>query len=201
VKVLVIGASGTIGRAVVDALEKHGHQVIRASRKSGVRVDIEDSASVRTVIERMRDLDAVVACASHAPFKPLGELTDDDFAFSLRCKLMGQVNVIRAVRDVVRDGGSVTVTSGSLSASPIFGSAAVSLVNAGLEGFVRAAGLDMPRDLRVNVVSPPTAKETLRSRGMDDSQGLSAADIAKAYVAAVEGKSNGEVLDAVRFAG
>jgi NAD(P)-dependent dehydrogenase (short-subunit alcohol dehydrogenase family) len=80
------------------------------------------------------------------------------------------------------------------------GSAAISLVNAGLEGFVRAAGLEMTRGVRVNVVSPPWVKETLRARKMDESHGLAAADVAKAYVEAVEGKSNGEVLEAARFA-
>ncbi|HVP18928.1 MAG TPA: SDR family oxidoreductase, partial [Spirochaetia bacterium] len=82
---------------------------------------------------------------------------------------------------------------------PMPGSAAVSLVNAGLEGFVRAAGLEMGRGVRVNVVSPPWVKETLRSMKMEESHGLAAADVAKAYIAAVEGQNNGEVLDAARF--
>jgi NAD(P)-dependent dehydrogenase (short-subunit alcohol dehydrogenase family) len=82
---------------------------------------------------------------------------------------------------------------------PMPGSAAVSLVNAGLEGFVRAAGLEMQRGVRVNVVSPPWVKETLRAMKMDESHGLAAADVAKAYVAAVEGGANGEVLQAARF--
>jgi NAD(P)-dependent dehydrogenase (short-subunit alcohol dehydrogenase family) len=42
------------------------------------------------------------------------------------------------------------------------GSAAVSLVNAGLEGFTRAAALELPRGLRANVVSPPWISETER---------------------------------------
>ena len=119
---------------------------------------------------------------------------------SLRYKLMGQVNVIRVAKDKVKDGGSITVTSGILATKPMPGSAAVSLVNSGLDGFVRAAGLDMPRGVRVNVVSPPWVKETLRSMKMDEAHGLAAADVAKAYVAAVEGKANGEVLEATRFA-
>src|SRR5208283_4978371 len=117
-------------------------------------------------------------------------------AFSLRSKLMGQVNLIRIAKDFVKDNGSITVTSGILSTQPQPGSAAVSLINSGLEGFVRAASLEMPRGVRVNVVSPPWVKESLRAMKMDDSHGLAAADVAKAYVAAVEGKANGEVFDA-----
>jgi NAD(P)-dependent dehydrogenase (short-subunit alcohol dehydrogenase family) len=165
-----------------------------------VRVDIQDSATVNALFEGRKDVDAVVSCAGGAGWGPLANLTDDDFAFSLRYKLMGQVNVIRVAKDKVKDGGSITVTSGTLATKPMRGGAAVSLVNAGLEGFVRAAGLEMPRGVRVNVVSPPWVKETLRARKMDESHGLAAADVAKAYVAAVEGQANGEVLDATRFA-
>ena len=198
-KVVVIGATGTIGKAVADALTKRGHEVIRASRKSAVRVDIENAAMVKALFEATRDVDAVVSCAGGAGWGPLENLTDDDFALSLRYKLMGQVNLVRVAKDQVKNGGSITVTSGILATTPMQGSAAVSLVNAGLEGFVRAAGLEMKRGVRVNVVSPPWVKETLRSMKMDESHGLAAADVAKAYVVAVEGHNNGEVLEASRF--
>ncbi|MGA2380461.1 MAG: short chain dehydrogenase [Spirochaetia bacterium] len=198
-KIVVIGATGTIGKAVADALAKRGHEVIRASRKSAVRVDIEDAATLRALFEKGKDIDAVVSCAGGAGWGPLANLSDEDFALSLRNKLMGQVNVVRVAKDKVKDGGSITVTSGTLATKPMPGSAAVSLVNAGLEGFIRAAGLEMQRGVRVNVVSPPWVKETLRVMKMDESHGLTAADVAKAYVAAVEGQANGEVLEAARF--
>ncbi len=198
-KIVVIGATGTIGKAVADALAKRGHEVIRASRTSSVRVDIEDAATLDALFKGREDVDAVVSCAGGAGWGPLQNLTDDDFALSLHYKLMGQVNVVRVAKDKVKNDGSITVTSGILATKPMPGSAAVSLVNAGLEGFVRAAALEMQRGVRVNVVSPPWVKETLRSLKMDESHGLAAADVAKAYVAAVEGRSNGEVLEASRF--
>ncbi len=193
-KILVIGSKGTIGKAVSDALTKRGHKVVGASRSSETRVDIEDQATVRAVFQSVKDFDAVVVCAGGGGWGPLAKLSDEDFAFSLRSKLMGQVNVIRIAKDHVKDGGSITVTSGILATQPMPGSAAVSLINAGLDGFVRAAALDMPRGVRVNVVSPPWVKETLRAMKMDESHGLAVAEVAKAYVSAVEGKSNGEVI-------
>jgi NAD(P)-dependent dehydrogenase (short-subunit alcohol dehydrogenase family) len=198
-KVIVIGATGTIGNAVADALVKKGHEVIRASRKSSVRVDIEDVRTIRALFESNQGVDSVVCCAGGAGWGPIEKLGDDDFALSLRYKLMGQVNVIRAARQKVKDGGSITITSGILAQKPMPGSSAVSLVNAGLEGFVRAAGLESQRGVRVNVVSPPWVSETLRARKMDESNGLPAAQVARAYVAAVEGDMNGAVLDASRF--
>jgi len=80
------------------------------------------------------------------------------------------------------------------------GSAAISLVNAGLDGFVRATALELPRGLRVNAVSPVWVKETLIALGMDSTNGMPAQQVALAYVESVEGKRNGEVIDTRDFA-
>jgi NAD(P)-dependent dehydrogenase (short-subunit alcohol dehydrogenase family) len=123
------------------------------------------------------------------------ELTDADYEMGLRSKLMGQVSLARIAKDHLRDGGSITVTTGVLAMHPMPRSASISMVNAGLEGFVRAAALELPRNLRINAVSPPWVKETMVKLGMDPSSGLASADVANAYVAAVEGSHQGKVLD------
>ena len=114
-----------------------------------MRVDIEDAATLKALFEGTKDVDAVVCCAGGADWGPLANLTDGDFILSLRYKLMGQVNVVRAAMDKVKDGGSTRVTSGILATKPMPGSVAVSQVNSGLEGFVSAAGLDMQRGIRM----------------------------------------------------
>jgi NAD(P)-dependent dehydrogenase (short-subunit alcohol dehydrogenase family) len=140
-------------------------------------------------------VDAVINAAGVAAFKPLTELTDADFALSLSNKLMGQVNLVRYGIASVADGGSFTITAGSLAREPAPGASAVGLVNSALEGFVRSAALDLPRGLRINVVSPPWIADTLKAIGRDPSTGISAATAAKSYVASVEGKQTGAVLD------
>jgi NAD(P)-dependent dehydrogenase (short-subunit alcohol dehydrogenase family) len=112
---------------------------------------------------------------------------------------MGQVSVTRTAKDHLRDGGSITLTTGVLAVQPTAGSASISMVNAGLEGFVRAAALELPRKLRINAVSPPWVRETLIKLGMDPTPGLPSAEVAKAYVAAVEGSHQGRILDPHEF--
>lgn len=198
-KVIVIGASGTIGAAVAQALAAKKHEVIGASRRGEVRVTLEDEASIRAMFDRIGDANAVICCAGNAVFKPLAALTDADYELGLRSKLMGQVTVARIAKDRLRDGGSITLTTGVLAGEPMPGSAAISLVNAGLNGFVRAAALEMPRGMRINAVSPPWVTETLRQLGMDPSIGLPAAKVAQAYVASAEGNDQGAILDPRRI--
>jgi NAD(P)-dependent dehydrogenase (short-subunit alcohol dehydrogenase family) len=192
-RILLIGATGIIGKAVAAALGRH--DLVLASRsRAHERVDLSDPASLQALYKRVGRVDAVVSAAGEARWKPLASLTDDDFAFSLRSKLMGQVNVVRYGVESVADGGSFTLTSGILAHQPVADSAAVSLVNAGVEAFAGAAALGMPRGLRVNVVSPPWVSETLAAMGQDPSGGLPAADVARSYVASVEGRQTGQVI-------
>jgi nucleoside-diphosphate-sugar epimerase len=90
-KVVVIGATGTIGAEVAKALSANKYEVVRASRD--VKVDLEDRACILALFEKVRNVDAVVSCVGDALFKPLAELTDADFEFGLRNKLMGQVSL------------------------------------------------------------------------------------------------------------
>jgi NAD(P)-dependent dehydrogenase (short-subunit alcohol dehydrogenase family) len=147
------------------------------------------------MFEKVRNVDAVVSCAGNAAFKPFTDLTDADYEFGLHSKLMGQVLLARLATDHLTEGGSITVTTGILAMNPMRGSASVSMVNAGLEGFVRAAALEMPRKLRINAVSPPWVKETMVKFGMDPTPGFASASVAKTYVAAVEGTHQGEILN------
>jgi len=199
-RILVIGASGTIGAAVVRALQA-GHEIVAASHgKSDHAVDLADPASIRGLYQAVGTVDAVVCAAGVAQFGELARLSDDDFAVSVGNKLMGQVNVVREGLPHVADGGSITLTSGGLAHHPVPGSAAVSMVSAGIEAFARAAALEAPREIRINVVSPPWVRETLQAMGRDGADGLPAATVARAYVDSVEGSAGGTVLDARDYA-
>jgi NAD(P)-dependent dehydrogenase (short-subunit alcohol dehydrogenase family) len=193
-RILIIGGSGTIGAAIASALRER-HEIILASRhRAPEQVDIADPESIRALYSRVGRVDAVISAAGLAAFKSMAELSDQDFAFSVANKLMGQVNLVRFGLPSVNDGGSFTLTSGVLAQQPMPGAAAISLVNAGLEGFGRAAALEAPRRIRVNVVSPPWVSETLKAMGRPTDGGLPAAVVARAYVRSVEGTETGQTI-------
>lgn len=193
-RILLLGATGTIGQAILEALTPK-HEVLAASRtKSPFQVDLSEPESIRSLLAALPSLDAIVSAAGAARFKPLLSLTDEDFAFSLNNKLMGQVNLIRYGLPTLKDGGSITVTTGLLAQHPMVGSGAVSLVNAALEGFVRSAALEAPRGIRVNAVSPPLVRTAKEIAAITTSTGLPADAVAQAYVSILEGSDSGQII-------
>jgi len=199
-RVIVVGATGTIGKAVVKLLALE-HEVVKAASKSGdYLIDISQKSSIEKLFREVGSFDALVCAAGVARFGPLAELSDEDFQLGVSSKLMGQVNLVRVGLNYIRDNGSFTLTSGVLSRQPIPGSAAISTVNAGIEGFVHAAALELPRGVRINAVSPPWVKETMEALGMNGSSGMPAERVAQAYLASISGTRSGNVINAKDFA-
>ncbi|MDX1646661.1 MAG: short chain dehydrogenase [Longimicrobiales bacterium] len=196
-KVLHVGATGTIGEAVAEALEEAGHQVVRVGHSSGeYTVDLADKASIEALYHAVGPVDAVVCTAGVAEFGPVDELEDEAYEKSLGNKLMGQVNLVRLGLDRVADGGSFTLTSGTLTTDPDPGTAAVAMVGGAVEAFGRAAALDLEGRHRLNVVSPGGVAETRERMGMDPEPGIWASDLAAYYVEWLTRDESGKVVEA-----
>ncbi len=70
-RILVVGASGVLGRAVVAELGAR-HEIVAAGSKSGdVRLDIADPDSIVAGLKAAGPLDAVVCAAGVVNFAPL----------------------------------------------------------------------------------------------------------------------------------
>ncbi|MFC8710112.1 short chain dehydrogenase [Streptomyces sp. NPDC057197] len=192
-RIIVIGATGTIGAAVADELSAR-HDVVRAARRGDVRVDMDDPASLDALFDRVPDVDAVVCCAASGRLTPLGDPSEAEFLHGLEGKLLGQVRLVRAALGRLRDRGSITLTSGSFRVSGP-GMAFGALINAGLAGFVGAAALETPRGIRLNGVSPGWVAETLEKMGADGTGGVRVAELARVYADLVEGDAHGLVVE------
>ncbi len=198
-KILLVGASGTLGQAVARQLGQQ-HQILAAGRHSGeLRVDLTDDASVAALFARTGAVDAVISTAGKLHFGPLQDMTPEQFNLGLQDKLLGQVRLALAAQHHLNSGGSITLTSGIVSAQPIRDGVNATAVNAALEGFVRAAALELlPRGLRINVVSPNVLIESMAAYGpyFPGFEAVSAQRAALAFQRAVEGIQSGETITA-----
>ncbi|HDS1101169.1 TPA: short chain dehydrogenase [Stenotrophomonas maltophilia] len=196
-KILLVGANGTLGQAVARQLGQQ-HQILSAGRHSGeLRVDLTDDASVADLFARTGTVDAVISTTGAVHFGPLQEMTPAQFNLGLQDKLLGQVRLALAAQHHLSAGGSITLTSGIISAHPIRDGVNATAVNAALEGFVRAAALELlPRGLRINVISPNVLVESMADYApyFPGFEPVSAQRAALGYQRAVEGIQSGETL-------
>jgi NAD(P)-dependent dehydrogenase (short-subunit alcohol dehydrogenase family) len=194
-KVVVIGATGTIGKAVVGALGAR-HDVIEVGATRGThRVNFKDSADVKRLFESIGKVDHVVTAAGNVHFGSLAETTVEQFWIGLADKLMGQVNVVLIGQSWVTDGGSFTLTSGITADQPVRDGTNAATVNKALEGFVVGAAIDLKRGLRINVVSPTMLEESVPTFGpyFPGFYPVSSEKVGLAYVRSVEGGDTGRV--------
>ena len=200
-KILVIGASGTIGSQVVKALST-AHEVIRANHSSGdIQIDITNVSSIQSVFDEIGHVDAIVCATGNVAFNAFSELSRQEWDVGINSRLMGQVNLTQIGSKYLNDSGSITLTSGIIADYPIaYGSSAATL-NGAIEHFVKAVSVELPNSIRINVVSPTVVTESLAIYGdyFPGFNSINAEDLAKSYVRSVLGVETGQTFKA--FAG
>ena len=192
-KIIIVGASGRIGKEVDKALSG-SHDIVRVGVRSGdVQCDYTIPESVREMFNRVGEFDALISVAGgDSIFKPFTKLDVDDYRYGFERKFLGQIRFLRFGESIVRDKGSFVFTSGFLSQYPNPASIATGPLNAAVDTFVKNTASLLPRGIRINVVSPaPVVEHGQEGRGL-----VTAAETAKLYVEALEGDFTGRVLRA-----
>jgi NAD(P)-dependent dehydrogenase (short-subunit alcohol dehydrogenase family) len=195
-RILVVGANGTVGQAAVKELSRR-HEIVKAGRSSGdVTVDLMKEDSVRAMYAKVGKLDAVICCAGHVHFGPVSAMTPEQFRKGLDDKLMGQVNLVLLGQPHVNDGGSFTLTSGVLDRDPVRQGANAAAVNGAIGAFVKGAAIEMPRGIRINAVSPGLLEESAQKYDgfFPGHEPVSSARVGLAYAKSVDGALTGQVF-------
>ncbi|MEN2767833.1 short chain dehydrogenase [Ornithinibacillus xuwenensis] len=192
-RILVVGASGTIGSEICKVLANH--EIIRAGRNGlDVSVDTTSEQSIRDMYNQIGKVDAVVNAAGGANFASVSELTPELNERGIQSKLKGQINLVLIGMDYVNDGGSFTLTTGVMMDDPIPMGASAAMANGGVKSFVKAASIEMPRGIRINSVSPNIVQESW-SKMEKYFAGFSpvpAVRVALSYKKSVEGAQTGQ---------
>ncbi|MCR2805752.1 short chain dehydrogenase [Paenibacillus soyae] len=193
-KILLVGASGTIGRAVRDELALR-HEVLSAGRHSGeVAVDLTSPDSIRSMYQTVGKVDAVVSTAGKTFFGALQELTPENNEISIRSKLVGQMNLVLLGLNHVNDGGSFTLITGIIMDDPIVSGTSAAMTGGAIRSFVKSAAIEMPRGIRINNVSPTIVQESMETYGpyFPGFVPVPASRVAQAFRKSVEGGQTGQ---------
>lgn len=159
-KIVIVGASGTLGSKITEDLE-NDHEVIKVGTKTGdIQADITDVNSLKNMFEKIGSFDALVCAAGGGHFGPLKEMTPEDFMKGVNSKFMGQVNLVLLGQHYINPWGSFTLITGVLSDDPVRNSVNLAAVNSAVNGFVKAAALELENGVRINAVSPGVVEDS-----------------------------------------
>ncbi|OUJ74498.1 short chain dehydrogenase [Hymenobacter crusticola] len=197
-KIILVGATGTIGKKVTATLE-NDHELVKVGSKSGdVQADITSSESIEAMYKQIGAFDALISTAGGAHFGPLANMTAADFQKGLNNKLLGQINLVLIGQHYIRPKGSFTLSSGILSDDPIRNGANLTTVNAAVNAFVRAAAIELENNVRINAVSPGLVEDSAAMLPDFPGHALAKMDVVvRAYLKSVLGAQTGQVYPAV----
>ncbi len=153
-KIIIVGASGTMGQHLTNAFKKE-HEVITAATKGcDIPVDITSTDSIENMFKQVGVFDALISTAGPTFVGPWKKLTDKEFRRGVEGKMMGQINLVLIGQHYINPKGSFTLISGALTHEPQLNFANASAANGAVEGFVRAAAIELSNGVRINAVSP-----------------------------------------------
>ena len=195
-KIVEVGATGKLGKEVVEGLETD-YEVNRASRSGpDLKIDAFDFESVSDVFSSIGSFDGLVSCIGTAPFKPFDELSMEDFTSGLSTKCLSQLNLAKAAIPFLTENGSITLTSGIIGDEPILGGAVAAAANGALNMCVSILAAEYAGKLRINIVSPSIIENSVEHYGMlfDGFEPTSKESIIQAYRRTISAPISGRVL-------
>ncbi|MBL3398744.1 short chain dehydrogenase [Staphylococcus pasteuri] len=194
-KIIVVGATGTIGKSVSKKLKDNHHEVIEVGSQSGdYQLDITSPEEIEKMYKDIDNVDAVVSATGGATFKALSDMTLEDNNVAIQSKLLGQINLVLIGQHYLNENGSFTLTSGIMMDDPIRLGSSAAMANGGVAGFVTSAAVELKRGLRINNVSPNVVEEALDKYG-EFFKGFTAVPVEKvanAFIKSVEGAQTGQ---------
>lgn len=196
-RIILVGASGTIGSSVKSELEKR-HEIICVGSTSGdIQMDMADAASIRTMYEKSGPFDALICTAGHAHFGPFDEMKEEHFYKGIKGKMMGQINLVMIGKEFINAGGSFTLTTGVTHNEPIKNGLGLSIVNGALHSFVMAAAIELKNGIRINAVSPGLVEKSKKALGsyFPGQIPVSMERVAQGFVKSMEGFGTGKVIE------
>ncbi|WP_436533735.1 SDR family oxidoreductase [Actinoplanes sp. HUAS TT8] len=204
-RVVVLGGTSGIGYATAQAAAAHGAEVVVVSSNEQRVRAAADRLGVTGIAADLNELPAglfdEIGAFDHLVYTaggPLSLMPVTDFDpvvardfFGLR--YFGALSAVRAALPVLREGGSITLTTGTAGDRPSPGWAVASSICGAVDSLTRALAVELA-PIRVNAVKPGVTRSPLWGAGADDFYTQTAAQVPLRRVGEV-----GDVADAYLY--
>lgn len=193
-KVVIIGATGLIGKAVNSLLTDKGYETVEVSRSTELCLNLDDPASIEAFYKTVGEVDAVICAAPKGGGGggPLAGLSDEVIDSYTKSKLLGQVNLVRKGLSNLRPGGVFILTGGMSGFATIPNMSVSAMLNIALDKFVSRAAAELQDGRRIVIIHPPAVREFAVQIGMDGSHFPKAATVAETYLKTLEDTNTGQ---------
>lgn len=159
-KIIIVGATGTMGRYLVNTLGNE-HEIIKVASKGGdINADITSTESIENMFRQVGSFDALISTAGPTFVGPWEKLDNETFRQGVEGKMMGQINLVLIGQKYINPKGSFTLITGALTHEPQINFANASAANGAVEGFVRGASIELQNGVRINSVSPTVIEDS-----------------------------------------
>ncbi|HFQ5283911.1 TPA: SDR family oxidoreductase [Vibrio vulnificus] len=206
---VVLGGTSGIGAELAKQLESDHTIVHVASRQTGL--DISDEKSVYHYFETIGAFDhLIVTAGSYAPAGKVVDVEITQAKYAFDTKFWGAVLAAKHGARYLKQGGSITLTSGMLSRKVVANTYVKAAINAAIEATTKVLAKELA-PIRVNAISPGLTKtEAYKGMNADDRDAMyqrtqshlpvgkvgEASDIAMAYLFAIQNSyMTGTVID------
>ncbi len=176
--IYITGGTKGIGYGIAEVLLKNGHSVAISGRKQedveqsvsqlksisqnvfGVSSDVrkfeEEEKAVSQILERFGKLDVVVANAGLGVFKPIDELSIEDWNAMQETNLTGCFYTLKASVEALKKSEGYYITIASLAGTNFFeNGAGYNASKFGVVGFTQAAMIDLRKyNIKVSTIMP-----------------------------------------------
>ena len=157
----VVGGTGGIGRAIVEALEREGAKALSLSRTAPNPIDLLHPATIEKAFREAGTLSGLINCAGYLLVKPLEQLSLTEIEELLAVNLSGLILSCRHAQ-ILLGGHIINIASSAYSRgrkdSSIYSSAKAAVVN-----FTQALAEERP-DLHIHTVIPPRTNTPMRTK-------------------------------------
>ena len=168
-KIIIIGGSRGIGKAIVHALLP-SHQIINISRSvpeySHANLSHHSCDVTTGDLPEIDEADGLIYCPGSINLKPFKRLSLEDFRTDFEINVMGAVKAIQTYTPALSksDSGSIVLFSTVATALGMPFHASIATAKSAVEGLTKSVAADLAPKIRVNAIAPTITDTDLAAK-------------------------------------